>query len=102
MDWTARSLTGGVHCIASGTARRLPGRGDPQLGDVEIRQVVARDRPVHRLLEAARADEALRRIPAARPDVAVLDARLPDSSGIEVCRAGPADNLLAAFRGGEE
>ena len=36
--------------------------------------------------EAGRADEALRRIPAVRPDVAVLDARLPDGSGIEVCR----------------
>ena len=36
--------------------------------------------------EAANAGEALRRIPAARPDVALLDARLPDGSGIEVCR----------------
>jgi two-component system response regulator DevR len=36
--------------------------------------------------EAATAGEALRRIPAARPDVALLDARLPDGSGIEVCR----------------
>lgn len=36
--------------------------------------------------EAGRADEALRRIPAIRPDVALLDARLPDGSGIEVCR----------------
>ncbi|HEY2764212.1 MAG TPA: response regulator transcription factor [Pseudonocardiaceae bacterium] len=36
--------------------------------------------------EAGRADEALRRIPAVRPDVAVLDARLADGSGIEVCR----------------
>ncbi len=36
--------------------------------------------------EAGRADEALRRIPAVRPGVAVLDARLPDGSGIEVCR----------------
>jgi two-component system, NarL family, response regulator DevR len=36
--------------------------------------------------EACRADEALRRIPAVRPDVAVLDVRLPDGSGIEVCR----------------
>jgi two-component system, NarL family, response regulator DevR len=36
--------------------------------------------------EAARVDEALRRIPAVRPDVAVLDTRLPDGSGIEVCR----------------
>jgi two-component system response regulator DevR len=33
------------------------------------------------------ASAALVRIPALRPDVAVLDARLPDGSGIEVCRA---------------
>lgn len=32
------------------------------------------------------AAEAARRIPALRPDVAVLDARLPDGTGIEVCR----------------
>ena len=36
--------------------------------------------------EAATAAEALRRIPATRPDVAILDARLPDGSGIDVCR----------------
>lgn len=36
--------------------------------------------------EASTADEALRRIPATRPEVAVLDVRLPDRSGIEVCR----------------
>ena len=37
--------------------------------------------------ESGSAEEAQRRIPALRPDVAVLDARLPDGSGIEVCRA---------------
>ncbi len=37
--------------------------------------------------EAGTAAEAIARIPALRPDVAVLDARLPDGSGIEVCRA---------------
>jgi len=36
--------------------------------------------------ESGSAAEATRRIPALRPDVAVLDARLPDGSGIEVCR----------------
>jgi two-component system response regulator DevR len=36
--------------------------------------------------EAATAGEALRRVPAAAPDVALLDARLPDGSGIDVCR----------------
>lgn len=32
------------------------------------------------------AEEATRRIPALRPDISVLDARLPDGTGIEVCR----------------
>ena len=36
--------------------------------------------------EARTALEALNRIPAVRPDVAILDARLPDGSGIDVCR----------------
>jgi len=36
--------------------------------------------------ESASAAEATRRIPALRPDVAILDARLPDGSGIDVCR----------------
>ena len=36
--------------------------------------------------ESGSAEEAERRIPALRPDVAILDARLPDGSGIEVCR----------------
>lgn len=36
--------------------------------------------------EAATAEAALRRIPAVRPDIALLDERLPDGSGIGVCR----------------
>ena len=36
--------------------------------------------------EAGTAADALRRIPSARPDVALLDGRLPDGSGIDVCR----------------
>lgn len=36
--------------------------------------------------ESASAREASRRIPALRPHVMVLDARLPDGSGIDVCR----------------
>jgi two-component system, NarL family, response regulator DevR len=36
--------------------------------------------------EASTAAEALERIPQTKPDVAVLDVRLGDGSGIEVCR----------------
>ena len=36
--------------------------------------------------EAASATEALRMLPSARADVALLDVQLPDGSGIEVCR----------------
>jgi two-component system response regulator DevR len=36
--------------------------------------------------EAGTAEEALHRIPPTRPDVAVLDVRLPDGTGIDVCR----------------
>jgi two-component system response regulator DevR len=36
--------------------------------------------------EAGTTAEALRRIPSAKPDVALLDGRLPDGSGIDVCR----------------
>ncbi|GGS47500.1 DNA-binding response regulator [Streptomyces badius] len=36
--------------------------------------------------EAATAEQALVRVPALRPDVAVLDVRLPDGDGVTVCR----------------
>ncbi|MFT9861072.1 response regulator transcription factor [Mycobacteroides abscessus] len=36
--------------------------------------------------QASSAGEAMRRIPAVNPDIAVLDVRLPDGNGIELCR----------------
>lgn len=36
--------------------------------------------------DASTAKQALRRVPALKPDVAVLDVRLPDGDGVSVCR----------------
>jgi two-component system, NarL family, response regulator DevR len=48
--------------------------------------------------EAARVSEAVDRIPQLHPDVAILDLRLPDGSGVDVCRqvraADPAVSCL--------
>jgi len=42
--------------------------------------------------EAGTVAEALVRVPLAKPDVAILDVRLPDGSGIEVCRQIRSDH----------
>lgn len=36
--------------------------------------------------EAGTASQAMARVPALRPDVAILDVRLPDGEGVSVCR----------------
>ncbi|WP_425343337.1 MULTISPECIES: response regulator [Pseudofrankia] len=51
-----------------------------------VRDLLSHEPDVEIVGEAGRADEALEQIMALRPDVAVLDARLQDGSGIEVCR----------------
>jgi two-component system, NarL family, response regulator DevR len=81
---------------------RGPGGRDGQSTNVTIRVFLLDDhevvrRGVRELLEshsddvevvgeAGTAEQALGRIPAVRPDVAVLDVRLPDGDGVEVCR----------------
>jgi DNA-binding NarL/FixJ family response regulator len=51
-----------------------------------LRDLLEREGDIEVVGESASAEEAARRIPALRPQVAVLDARLPDGSGIDVCR----------------
>jgi two-component system response regulator DevR len=51
-----------------------------------LRDLLSYEVDVNVVGEAGRADEALAQIIALRPDVAVLDARLQDGSGIDVCR----------------
>ena len=47
---------------------------------------VLRSQPDFMVLEAATAQEALEQVAIHKPNVVVLDIRLPDMSGIEVCR----------------
>ncbi len=51
-----------------------------------VRELIELDPGLTVVGEASTAEEAMQRIPAVRPDVAVLDVRLPDGSGVEVCR----------------
>jgi two-component system response regulator DevR len=51
-----------------------------------LRTLLESDGDIEVVGESGLASEATSRIPALRTDVAVLDARLPDGSGIEVCR----------------
>ncbi|MFE0460062.1 response regulator [Kitasatospora sp. NPDC058965] len=72
----------------------MTGNGQIRVFLLDDHEVVRRG--VHELLadepdievvgEAGTAAEALSRIPAVSPDVAVLDVRLPDGNGVEVCR----------------
>src|SRR5215218_6062108 len=51
-----------------------------------IRDLLEQEGDIVVVGESGSAAEAARRIPALRPDVAVLDGRLPDGSGVDVCR----------------
>src|SRR5215211_7900573 len=49
-------------------------------------ELLQHDGDIEVIGESGSAQEATRRIPALKPHVAILDARLPDGSGIDVCR----------------
>src|SRR4051812_39171328 len=51
-----------------------------------VADVLESDPGISVIGEGKNASEALARVPALRPDVAVLDVRLPDGDGVSVCR----------------
>ncbi|CAN5394665.1 response regulator transcription factor [soil metagenome] len=51
-----------------------------------LRELLESEGDIEVVGEADTAATAMARIPAIKPQVAILDARLPDGSGIEVCR----------------
>ncbi|HEY3470663.1 MAG TPA: response regulator transcription factor [Amycolatopsis sp.] len=59
---------------------------DHELVRTGLKTVFESEEDIDVVGEAATAAEALVRIPQSRPDVAILDVRLPDGQGVEVCR----------------
>ena len=51
-----------------------------------LRDMLEQEGDIEVVGESGSAVDAIHRIPALRPDVAVLDGRLPDGSGVDVCR----------------
>jgi two-component system response regulator DevR len=51
-----------------------------------VRELLEAESDLEVVGEAGTAQEAYERIPAATPDVAILDVWLPDGDGVEVCR----------------
>jgi two-component system response regulator DevR len=51
-----------------------------------VNRLLSLDPSIEVVGEAAGTAEAVDRVPDAHPDVAVLDVRLPDGSGVEACR----------------
>jgi two-component system response regulator DevR len=51
-----------------------------------LRELLESEDDIDIVGEAGSAEEGLSRIPPTQPDVAVLDVRLPDGNGVEVCR----------------
>src|SRR4051812_33541399 len=51
-----------------------------------IRELLESEGDIVVVGESGSAHEAARQIPAVRPRVAILDGRLPDGSGVDVCR----------------
>ncbi len=51
-----------------------------------VRELLEAEDDMEVVGEAGTAERALARIPPTRPQVAILDVRLPDGSGVEVCR----------------
>ena len=71
---------------------RQPGRigvflvDDHEIFRRGIRALLAAETDIDIVGEADTASAAMARMPALRPDVAILDVRLPDGDGITVCR----------------
>jgi len=72
--------------MAESTKIRVYLLDDHEIVRQGIRTLLEASGDIEVIGESGSAVDAGNQIPALRPDVAILDARLPDGSGIEVCR----------------
>ena len=83
-------MTGPVSSTRSGEATRSPIAvfllDDHEIVRRGVRDLLEAEADITVIGEAGTASSALARIPALKPDVAVLDVRLPDGDGVSVCR----------------
>ena len=61
-----------------------------------VRELLEAEADITVVGEADTAETALARVPATRPDVALLDVRLPDGDGVDVCREIRSQNPAIA------
>lgn len=59
---------------------------DHEIVRTGVADLIESDEDLSVVGQASTVAEAMARIPAAKPDIAVLDMRLPDGNGIELCR----------------
>ncbi|NIK59138.1 response regulator transcription factor [Kribbella shirazensis] len=59
---------------------------DHEIVRLGLRRLLEAEPDIEVVGDGATAAEGIARIPAVRPDVALLDVRLPDGNGVTVCR----------------
>src|SRR5262245_39281965 len=74
-----------IGSVATGEQARMHD-DDPEVVRRGVREVLEQNDDIEVVGEAATAEEGLSRIPPTKPDVALIDMRLPDGNGVEVCR----------------
>lgn len=75
-----------VDDAGDGTAIRVFLLDDHEIVRMGVRDLLEAESGITVIGEAGTAASALARIPALKPDVAILDIRLPDGDGVSVCR----------------
>src|SRR6476619_1245747 len=83
----------GESAVATSAAQQANGKkitvyllDDHEIVRLGLKDLLESDGDIEVIGESGSVSHAMAQIPALRPQVAVLDGRLPDGSGIDVCR----------------